>query len=215
MIGCPRAAARVRHRQLRAARAHRFAGQIVSVYGDGLSAGQNQIVLLNRGLDDGMEPGFVLALWRDGRIVTDRTDSDRATLKLPDEREGRLFVFRVFKRMSYALILSRPQPGAPRRPVHATVDGVPRARRSVDTVIARDELESLAAPARGASDRPRDGAASAGAFRFAAGRGRGGPSALHALAGTAGAACRNPCPELAALVDASRQWLEQGGGGAS
>lgn len=86
------------------------AGQIVSVYGDGLSAGQNQIVLLNRGLDDGMEPGFVLALWRDGRIVTDRTDSDRATLKLPDEREGRLFVFRVFKRMSYALILTTSNP---------------------------------------------------------------------------------------------------------
>ena len=82
------------------------AGQIVSIYGEGLSAGQNQIVLLNRGLADGMEPGFVLALWSDGRVVTDRTDPDRATMKLPDERQGRLFVFRVFKRMSYALILA-------------------------------------------------------------------------------------------------------------
>jgi hypothetical protein len=82
------------------------AGQIVSIYGEGLSAGQNQIVLLNRGLADGMEPGFVLALWSDGRVLTDRTDPDRATMKLPDERQGRLFVFRVFKRMSYALILT-------------------------------------------------------------------------------------------------------------
>ena len=87
-----------------------MSGQIVSIYGEGLTAGQNQIVLLNRGLADGMELGYVLALWSDGRIVTDRTDADRATLKLPDEREGRLFVFRVFKRMSYALILSASSP---------------------------------------------------------------------------------------------------------
>ena len=85
-------------------------GQIVSIYGEGLTAGQNQIVLLNRGLADGMELGYVLALWSDGRVVTDRTDASRATLKLPDEREGRLFVFRVFKRMSYALILSASSP---------------------------------------------------------------------------------------------------------
>ena len=87
-----------------------IAGQIVSIYGEGLSAGQNQIVLLNRGLDDGLDPGTVLALWRDGRIVTDRTDADRATLKLPDERQGRVFVFRSFKRMSYALILTTSNP---------------------------------------------------------------------------------------------------------
>ncbi len=85
-------------------------GQIVSIYGDGLSAGQNQIVLLNRGLADGMDPGTVLALWRDGRVVADRTSADRAALKLPDEREGRLFVFRSFKRMSYALVLSTSNP---------------------------------------------------------------------------------------------------------
>jgi LysM repeat protein len=87
-----------------------IAGQIVSVYGDALLGGQNQIVLLNRGLADGMELGTVLALWRDGRVMTDRTDPQRADIKLPDEREGRLFVFRVFKRMSYALILSTGNP---------------------------------------------------------------------------------------------------------
>ncbi|MBP6777434.1 MAG: LysM peptidoglycan-binding domain-containing protein [Piscinibacter sp.] len=87
-----------------------IAGQIVSIYGEGLSAGQNQIVLLNRGRDDGMDPGTVLALWSNGRTVVDRTSGDRAILKLPDEREGRLFVFRSFKRMSYALILSSSNP---------------------------------------------------------------------------------------------------------
>ena len=43
------------------------AGQIVSIYGDALTAGQNQIVALNRGARDGMERGHVLALWRDGK----------------------------------------------------------------------------------------------------------------------------------------------------
>ncbi len=49
------------------------AGQVVSIYGEALTAGQNQIVALNRGLRDGMERGHVLALWRAGAPATDRT----------------------------------------------------------------------------------------------------------------------------------------------
>ena len=85
-------------------------GQIVSIYGDGLTAGQNQIVALNRGSAQGMERGHVLALLSKGERVVDRTDASRPTIKLPDERHGLLFVFRVFDRMSYALILSVKEP---------------------------------------------------------------------------------------------------------
>ena len=85
-------------------------GQIVSLYGDALTAGQNQIVSLNRGARDGMERGHVLALVRNGLRVVDSTDPGKPTLKLPDERHGLLFVFRVFDRMSYALILSVKDP---------------------------------------------------------------------------------------------------------
>jgi len=85
-------------------------GQIVSIYGDGLTAGQNQIVALNRGSAQGMERGHVLALLTNGDRVTDRTDPSRPVIKLPDERHGLLFVFRVFDRMSYALILSVKDP---------------------------------------------------------------------------------------------------------
>ncbi len=88
-------------------------GQIVSLYGDALTAGQNQIVALNRGANDGMERGHVLALVRSGERVIDRTDPGRPTIKLPDERHGMLFVFRVFDRMSYALILSVKEPVRP------------------------------------------------------------------------------------------------------
>ena len=90
-----------------------LAGQIVSIYGESLTAGQNQIVALNRGANDGMERGHVLALWRDGSVVIDKTDPTRPTMKLPDERHGMLFVFRTFERMSYALILSVKEPVKP------------------------------------------------------------------------------------------------------
>jgi hypothetical protein len=89
-----------------------LSGQIVSIYGDALTAGQNQIVALNRGANDGIERGHVLALYRDGQVIADPTDKSRAKIKLPDERHGLLFVFRVFSRMSYALILTVKEPVA-------------------------------------------------------------------------------------------------------
>lgn len=85
-------------------------GQIVSVYGEALYAGQNQIVSLNRGARHGLERGHVLALWRAGSSLIDRTDPAKPTLRLPDERSGNLLVFRVFDNMSYALILSVQEP---------------------------------------------------------------------------------------------------------
>ncbi|MDE2093004.1 MAG: LysM peptidoglycan-binding domain-containing protein [Burkholderiales bacterium] len=90
-----------------------MSGQIVSLYGDALTAGQNQIVALNRGAVDGMERGHVLALVRTGVRVVDATDPSRPVIKLPDERNGLLFVFRVFDRMSYALILTVKDPVKP------------------------------------------------------------------------------------------------------
>jgi hypothetical protein len=88
-------------------------GRIVSIYGEGFSAGQNQIVALNRGSRDGMERGHVLALWREGVNTIDKTDEQRTALKLPDERHGLLFVFSVFDRVSYALILQVKDPVKP------------------------------------------------------------------------------------------------------
>jgi hypothetical protein len=90
-----------------------MAGRIVSIYGDALTAGQNQIVALNAGARDGMERGHVLALIRDGRLTVDGTDATKPMMKLPDERHGTLFVFRVFDRVSYALILSVSEPVRP------------------------------------------------------------------------------------------------------
>ncbi len=90
-----------------------IAGQIVSIYGESATAGQNQIVALNKGSRDGMESGHVLALWRDGARIVDKTDGANTRIKLPDERHGNLLVFRVFNRMSYALILTVNEPVSP------------------------------------------------------------------------------------------------------
>ncbi|HTP72769.1 MAG TPA: LysM peptidoglycan-binding domain-containing protein [Burkholderiaceae bacterium] len=88
-------------------------GRIVSIYGEAISAGQNQIITLNRGARDGVERGHVMALWRDGTMAVDSTDSSRPLMKLPDERIGTLFVFRVFDRVAYALILQSEDPVKP------------------------------------------------------------------------------------------------------
>ncbi len=83
-----------------------MAGRVLSIYGDALSAGQNQIVALNRGARDGVERGHVLALWRQGQRQTTSLDGRNTVLQLPNEPNGLLFVFSVFERASYALILS-------------------------------------------------------------------------------------------------------------
>lgn len=81
-------------------------GRIVSVYGNAvINAGQNQVVAINKGTADGMEPGLVLAILKDGARVVDRTEGSPSPMKLPDERNGLLMVFRTFERVSYALIL--------------------------------------------------------------------------------------------------------------
>jgi LysM repeat protein len=81
-------------------------GRVISIYGEGLSAGQNQIVTLNKGARDGLERGHVLALWRAGARIADPGGPPGTRLQLPNERNGLLFVFRVFDRASYALIMN-------------------------------------------------------------------------------------------------------------
>jgi len=85
-------------------------GQIISVYGEALAAGPTQIEMINKGARDGMERGHVLALWRDGAAAVDRTGPKAVPIKLPDERVGNLFVFRVFERVSYGLIVQSLEP---------------------------------------------------------------------------------------------------------
>ena len=67
--------------------------------------GANQIVAINRGTSDGLERGHVMAILKDGERLRDKTDSTQPQIKLPNERNGLMMVFRTFERVSYALVL--------------------------------------------------------------------------------------------------------------
>lgn len=79
--------------------------------------GRNSIVSINKGSLQGLEKGHVLALVRTGRAVPDPQSSvsrDTAPkIRLPDERYGLAFVFRVFGNISYALVMDSSRPVAP------------------------------------------------------------------------------------------------------
>ena len=97
-------------------------GRVMSIYGGVGSVGEgsrNSIVTLNRGKADGLEVGHVLALLRLGAAVGAKTSMLGRTstsapvsgaLMLPDERYGLVFVFRVFDRVSYALVMNVSRP---------------------------------------------------------------------------------------------------------
>lgn len=83
-------------------------GRIISVF-DGVSViGQYQVIVINRGARDGLEPGNVLRVFQTGRLITDPVrDNGFSTKKvqLPDEPAGITMVFRTYDRMSYALVM--------------------------------------------------------------------------------------------------------------
>ena len=139
-------------------------GRIISAYGGLSDSGRYQTVVINRGSSDGLEPGHVLSVFRQGKAVTlSRDEKDRMTwvnensagvpdggawlysdvrclkenskvtydqtadmrntfrstclsdnsdgaVKLPDERSGLVMVYRVYDRVSYALIMQSNGP---------------------------------------------------------------------------------------------------------
>jgi len=80
-------------------------GRIVGVV-DGVSkVARYDVVVIDRGMQDGVEVGHVLQIDRAGEIVRDVVAGGGKKVTLPDEKAGVLMVFRVFERVSYALIM--------------------------------------------------------------------------------------------------------------
>jgi len=93
-------------------------GRIIAVVDNVLLAGQDQVVAINRGSDDGLERGHVLTVDQAPITVKDpcamiensSTCSVHRSVTLPTDVAGTMLVFRTFAHMSYALILNDTVP---------------------------------------------------------------------------------------------------------
>ena len=100
-------------------------GSIISLLNGVDTGSQYSIITLDLGKREGMEVGHVMALLSKGATVStddplgqtkqtaaSSTDGVQigSTVKLPDERNGLVFVFRVFDKVSYALVMSTRRP---------------------------------------------------------------------------------------------------------
>jgi LysM domain len=87
--------------------------QIIGLPTTLIESGRDSVVTLDVGAKDGVEIGHVLALYHDpGKVdIWDQKSRflkqpDKRSLQLPQQRIGLVFVFRVFDKVSYALVLN-------------------------------------------------------------------------------------------------------------
>jgi len=106
-------------------------GRIIDLAGDAHEAGRGAIVTVDRGAGDGLEVGHVLAVYHPQPVMVDPRPYQGGDvtakgpeptkillpptqyLNIPPERSGLLFVFRVFDRVAYAVVLNTTDPVFP------------------------------------------------------------------------------------------------------
>ncbi len=79
--------------------------RVMSIYGGLNEAAVNSVISLNRGSRDGLEIGHVLALFRKRTAADHDANGKRTSTSLPEQRYALVFVFRVFERVAYALVM--------------------------------------------------------------------------------------------------------------
>lgn len=80
-----------------------IAGRVISVADGVAKIGQYNVIVINKGTNEGLEPGHVLEIHQEGAIV--RQPYSRARIKLPEERAGLAMVFKPYDTVSYALVM--------------------------------------------------------------------------------------------------------------
>jgi hypothetical protein len=99
----PTGADRLQYHYLPRAPEEPITGKIIAVKDGVAQIGQYMVVVLNLGRQDDIEPGHVLAAMQTGKMVEDTVEGGE--IRLPDEKAGTVMVFRVFDRVSYALVM--------------------------------------------------------------------------------------------------------------
>jgi len=86
-------------------------GRLIGIYRGVAETGRHNVVTLNIGARAGLERGHVLALHRNrGSVVYKDGDGNKESFELPQQRYGLAFVFRVFDRVAYALVMDTDGP---------------------------------------------------------------------------------------------------------
>lgn len=81
-------------------------GQIISVYDGVDGAAQYSNVVINRGRREQVEPGDVFSIYKNSKPITIvAADNTERQVVLPGIPIGKIFVYRVFDKVSYALVL--------------------------------------------------------------------------------------------------------------
>ena len=83
-------------------------GQMIAVDGGVSQIGQFDVVTINRGERDGLEPGNVMSVLKSGNMVRDPVTGE--TIELPSERAGLMMIFQAYEKMSYGLVLQATRP---------------------------------------------------------------------------------------------------------
>lgn len=83
-------------------------GVILAVEGGVSQVGKMDVVVLNRGAREGVQPGNVLAVYKKGELTRDPIANE--VVALPEERAGLLMVFRTFEKLSFGLVVEAELP---------------------------------------------------------------------------------------------------------
>lgn len=79
--------------------------KVMTIYGGVNEGGAGSVVSLNRGKNAGLEVGHVLALFRNRVSLSYDENTRPVETPVPEERYALAFVFRVFDRVAYALVV--------------------------------------------------------------------------------------------------------------
>ncbi|WP_223879006.1 LysM peptidoglycan-binding domain-containing protein [Chitinimonas arctica] len=84
-------------------------GKVISIYGGVNDAGPYTTVAINKGERDGLHPGHVLLSYKAPRQIRVETSADKGKMTLP-EKSGNVYIYRVFPKLSYGLLLDSTVP---------------------------------------------------------------------------------------------------------